>query len=260
MNPGLQSHFVDQRTCSAGGLRKTSPAGADGRAGSRRRPGRRSSRRPTAVCASSRARCIPMQTWGPRAKARCWRAFSRRTSKRSGSANALGSRLAAATETLTRSPRRIARAAQLDVGRRVPIDHRGGGLEAQGLLDRVGQQAGVHRHERELVRVREQVHDRVGDHALGRLDAAEEHHRGVGDDRRALEAAGGVGEQRRAGPAVERRRDGGLEVRERRAAGCGHLAAGRDLGDRGDDRVVPAQDGAGVGLGQSERVGHDRRG
>ena len=35
-------------------------------------------------------------------------AFSRRTSKRSGSANALGSRLAAATETLTRSPSRTA--------------------------------------------------------------------------------------------------------------------------------------------------------
>ena len=60
------------------------------------------------MCASNRARCMPMQTWGPRAKAMCWRAFSRRTSKRSGSANAPGSRLAAATETLTRSPTRIA--------------------------------------------------------------------------------------------------------------------------------------------------------
>src|SRR3954454_11771514 len=104
MDAGLQSPAVDQRTCSSAGLRKTRTTGAEGRAGSRRSPGRRSSRRPTAVCASRRARCIPMHTWGPRAKARCWRAFSRRTSKRSGSAKALASRLAAATETRTRSP------------------------------------------------------------------------------------------------------------------------------------------------------------
>ena len=38
MDPGLQSGFLAQSTWSAGGLRKTSPAGADGRAGSRRTP------------------------------------------------------------------------------------------------------------------------------------------------------------------------------------------------------------------------------
>ena len=190
MDPGLQSRFVDQRTRSSGGLRKTRPEGADGRAGSRRSPGRRSSRRPTAVCASRRARCIPMQTCGPRAKARCWRAFSRSTSKRSGSGNVAGSRLAAATETLTRSPWRIAAPPSSTSARRVPVDHGGRRLEPQRLLDRVGHPARVRGHERELVGIGQQMHDRVGDHALGRLDPAEEHHRGVRDDLGRLEAAG----------------------------------------------------------------------
>ena len=78
-----------------------------------------------------------MQTCGPCAKARWRRAFSRRTSKRSGSANDAGSRFAPAIETVTRSPRGDRRAAELDVARRVAVDHRRGRLEPQRLLDRV---------------------------------------------------------------------------------------------------------------------------
>src|SRR5439155_604866 len=66
----LQSHSA----LSSGGLRKTRPRGAAGSAS--RRFGSRSSRRATALCASSRARCIPMQTCGPCAKARWSFAFS----------------------------------------------------------------------------------------------------------------------------------------------------------------------------------------
>ena len=72
-----------------------------------------------------------------------------------------------------------------------------------------------------------------------------------------LEASGtaaGGGEHRRPDLAIEHGIDGGPQVRERRAAGVGNLAAGRHLGHRRDDRVVPAQDGAGVGLAQAQRV------
>ena len=182
MDPGPQSHAVDQRTRSSGGLRKTRPDGADGRAGSRRSPGSRSSSRPTAACASRRARCIPMQTCGPRANARCWRAFSRADVEAVG----VGERGRVAVGRGDRDADEVAPAdrgaAELDVARRVPVDHRRGGLEAQRLLDRVGQQPGSALTSASCVRAREQVHDRVGDHALGRLDAAEEHDRGVGDD------------------------------------------------------------------------------
>ena len=44
-----------------------------------------------------------MQTCGPPANAACSFAFSRRTSKRSGSGNTAGSRLAPAIETITSS-------------------------------------------------------------------------------------------------------------------------------------------------------------
>ena len=162
MNPGLQSRFVDQRTCSSGGLRKTRPTGADGRAGSRRRPGRRSSRRRTAVCASSLARCMPMQTCGP-ARRRRGAGGRSRGARRSGRGRrtTLGSRLAAATEHRDEvAAGGSATPPSSTSAGRVAIDHRRRGLEPQRLLDRVGAAGpAVHRHEGELGRVGEQVHD-----------------------------------------------------------------------------------------------------
>ena len=58
--------YAPTRACSVGGLRNTSPRTTVlGRDGSRATPGRRSSTRATAICASSRARCMPRQTCGP---------------------------------------------------------------------------------------------------------------------------------------------------------------------------------------------------
>ena len=62
---------LSQSTSSVGGLRNTSPRAS--RAGRDRGAGREPVEEPLdAVCASSRARCIPMQTCGPCANAR-WR-------------------------------------------------------------------------------------------------------------------------------------------------------------------------------------------
>ena len=93
-------------TRSSGGLRKISPRISAGRAGSSQ-PGSRSSSVASATCASSRARCIPTHTCGPPANARWRPVFARAGSKRSGSGNVAGSRLAAVIEIRTRSPAAI---------------------------------------------------------------------------------------------------------------------------------------------------------
>ena len=164
-------------------MRKTSPDG-------RRRPRRIEAQARRADPGAARRRCAPRgargasrRRRGARARRRGgWRAFSRPTSKRSGSANVAGSRLAAATETRTSSPRRIAAPARFDVAwSRTGRPSRPPAPAAATPRWR-WQPARVGRHERELVGRREQVQDRVGDHPLRRLDAAEEHHRGVRDD------------------------------------------------------------------------------
>ena len=65
------------------------------------------------------------------------------------------------------------RAAELGVGRRVAIDHRGGRLEPQGLLHRGAQQRAVDAHLAQPLLVAEQVPQQHGDHPLRRLDPAE---------------------------------------------------------------------------------------
>jgi hypothetical protein len=150
---------------------------------------------------------------------------------------------------------------QLDPGGRVPVDDRGGRLEPQRLLDRVRQQPGLLQHERELVRVGEEVPDRVGDHALGRLDAAEQEHRGVGDDPFALQAAGLTGrggEERGLGLPLERRADRGRQRRVGLRAGGAQRLAFRDLRDRPDDLLVPPEHGPHVGVLEAEGARDDR--
>ena len=177
-------------TCSAGGLRNTSPRAAAVRSGSRRRPGSQPSSRPTAVRASKRARCMPMQTCGPCAKAIWWRAFSRRTSKRSGSGNSAGSRFAPGDRDRHEVAAADRRIAEPHVAGRVAVDHRRRRLQPERLLDGAADQARVAFDERPLIGVIEQVQHRVRDHALGRLDAAEHQHRDVRDHLVAAEAAG----------------------------------------------------------------------
>ena len=133
-----------------------------------------------------RARCMPGQTCGPWAKARWWRAFSRCTSKRSGS----GNRRRVAVRAGQRDRDEVAlgdrRAGELHVARRVAVDDRRRRLQPQRLLHGVAQQRRVGPHCAQLGRVREQVVHGVGDHALRRLDAAEQDHAGVGDHARVV--------------------------------------------------------------------------
>ena len=96
--------------------------------------------------------------------------------------------------------------------------------------------------------MRQQVQDRVGDHALGRLDAAEEEDRGVGDCLVGVKPAG-VGGHRQQGAA---------QLGERLAARRADRAPGGHPRHRGDDRVVPAQDRLGVGAVEPERARDDR--
>ena len=86
---------------------------------------------------------------------------------------------------------------------RVPVHQRRGRLQPQRLLDRGRHQARVDPHQFQLARIAEQVQDRVGDHAVGGVDAAEHDHRGVRDDlgRGQVAELGGVREH---GPPARR--------------------------------------------------------
>ena len=200
----------------------------------------------SAVRASRRARCTPTHTWGPWANARWRPAFGRSRSKRSGSVNTAGSRLAAAIDTRTGSPARDRDAAELDVAGRVAVHDRGGGLEPQRFLDCGVEQDRVGADSREFARALEQVRRGVGDHPLGRLDPAEQEHRGVGHDLVGAEL--GVGgsrrQQRLAIPRADHLDSRSRSCRERLCARSPARRSRRDLGDGADDRVVPRQTAA----------------
>ena len=170
------------------GARPTGPRrpAACGRRDRGRRPGEpgrgaapavASRARSRATRVSSRARCMPRHTCGPWAKP-TWRpTLPRRTSNRSGSANTAGSRLAPASETVTRSPRASGTPAS-SVSR---VTYRSttaaAGSRRSDSSTAAGEQRRLGFDERLLRRVREQVHERVRDHRLRRLDAAEQEHR-----------------------------------------------------------------------------------
>src|ERR671914_6659 len=141
------------------------------------------------------------------------------------------------------------------------VDHSGRRLEPQRLLDGVRQQPAILVQERALLGIGEQVEDRVRDHALGRLDAAEQEHRGVRDHLGALEAPGLArrGDQRRAGVAIEHRLHARAQGGEGVSAGPRDRVAGRDAGHGVDDRVVPAEQCGRVGALETERVRDDPR-
>jgi hypothetical protein len=105
----------------------------------------------------------------------------------------------------------------------------------------------------------EQVQDGVGDHALRRLDAAEQQHGGVGDHALALQPAGLAGrggDERGGGLALERRADRPTAPRTR--APVGVRAAGGDIRHRRHDPVVPAEHRVYVGALEAQRGGDDR--
>ena len=81
-------------------------------------------------------------------------------------------------------------ACKLRVARHVPVDDGCGGLEAERLLDRRREQGRLGFDERLLRWIREQVQERVRDHRLRRLDAAEQEHRGVRGHLRPRQATG----------------------------------------------------------------------
>ena len=84
-----------------------------------------------------------MQTCGPCAKA-TWRRRSRAARRSGRGRETCGIAVRAGDRERARARRsRDRRAAELDVARRVAVDHRGGRLEPQRLLDRVRQQAAV---------------------------------------------------------------------------------------------------------------------
>ncbi len=201
-----------------------------------------------------------MQACGPWAKARWRRALGARHVEAIGLRELRGVAVGGGDRDAHELAARDRRAPDLDIGGRVAIDERRGRLEAQRLLDRVGEHVRARVYARELGGMGEQVPDRVGDHALGRLDAAEQQHGGVGDGPLALEAAGLAHrgrQQGRAGLAIERRAD---RLRQRGvgvAAGVIQWPAGRDVGHRRDDPLIPAEHRRAVGVPDTERVRHD---
>ena len=193
--------------------------------GSSRTSGSSSSCR-SATSASMRARCMPRQTCGPWAKAAWWRAFSRRTSKRSGSGKKAGSRFAADSETTTSRPRRSAPRRAPRRGSR--SGRRGWRRAPAAATPRRRWRAGTGRpHGGQRLGVAEHVPDEVGDHALGRLDAAEQQHRGVGDHAGVVQPVRVGGREHRVAGAAPSRLPRTLRSRSANASRPAAVTAGR---------------------------------
>ena len=204
-----------------------------------------------------------MQTCGPRAKARWRAALGRSRSKRSGSGNSAGSRLAAGHRDADEVAAPDRRAAELDVARRVAIEHRRGRLEPQRLLHRRGQQARVGLDARALGRVLEQVQDRVGDHPLGRLDAAEHQDGGVRDHRLALEPAASCATAATSESPASRSSAGPSASRRAAKEVCPRSLSGPPFVSSSTASTIPSYQPsttAGSVSAQPERVHHDRGG
>jgi hypothetical protein len=148
------------------------------------------------------------------------------------------------------------RAVEVGVTGRVAVDARGRRLEAYGLLHGGGEQAAVCLHLGQLVGMEEQVAYEVRDHALGRVDASEQEHRGVRHhlvqrqpSRRCHDHCGmlvGGGRELHV-PAQRGERLGSARTR---------VAQRGDVVDRRDDAVVPLAHQRGVGVAESQRLGH----
>ena len=198
-----------------------------------------------------------MHTWGPPAKARCRRAFGPPEVE----AVRVGELLRVAVGARDGDGDQFAafdrRVAEPDVAGRVAVDHRRRRLQPQRFLDRVRHQAGVGLDQRPLLGVGEQMEHRVGDHPLGRLDAAEHEHGRIGGDLLLGEPAGGLRQQRGAGIGALGRHEARAQLLERLLAGRRHRPARRHPGHRVHDGVVPGQDGCGARALDAEGPGDD---
>jgi hypothetical protein len=156
-----------------------------------------------------------------------------------------------------RDPDEIARGhvgvAEVHVGGRVAVDDRRRRLQAQRLLDGGGQQGRIRPDLLERRRMSEEVDERVADHPLHRLDAAEEHDGGVRGVLGVREPVGAPGVRPHGSQRLPERRDGlGRRRPFRTARG--------EVGDGGDDRVVPGEDGVRLRAVEAEAPADHRRG
>ena len=196
------------------------------------------------VRASSRARWMPTQTCGPWAKARWRRASGGARSKRSGSGRRRRVAVGGGDRDADEVAARDLRAAELGVarwrsGRRPPRRARAAATPRSPRRAAPGRRGPA----RAASGCSSRCRSRVGDHPLGRLDPAEQQDGGVRDDLARRE----IGRRRRgassdARAVGEHGARGARAARRRRRAPRGHgLGPAVTLGDRGDDRVVPAE-------------------
>ena len=144
--PAAMLVHASQRTLSADGLRKTRPRGG-GEPGASRRPGSAVRRRPRSASPAGsgacRGRCAVR--WRRPGGGGRWSGV-RRTS--SGDAKTVGIAAGAGQRHRDEVAAADRRSGQLDVAGGVAVDHGGGRLQAERLLDRVGQQRSVGEHQR----------------------------------------------------------------------------------------------------------------
>ena len=150
------------RRCSGG----TAPPG---RGGARRRPGKRRVSSSSASAASRRPSAEPMQKWMPRPKASVRRELSRSGSNASGLREDLG--VAARRGQPEEELRALGQvdAAERHRPLRHPPPHRHGGVEAQHLVDRAGDQLRLVDQPRPALRHLEQPPHAVADQVVRRL-------------------------------------------------------------------------------------------
>ena len=151
------------------------------------------------------------------------------------------------------------RRAEHDVACRVAVDHRRGRLHPERLFDSVPSQQRVVRDEIAHDGALQDVLDRVRNHPLGRLDPAEEQHRGIRDNvcpRQATGVTRSRGNKRGRGIVVECGLDCSTKLSKGTRARTVDRLAGRDACHLGDNRVVPGKSVGWVGLVEPECVHH----
>ena len=152
-------------------------------------------------------------------------------------------------------------AVEVEFPRRVAVEHGRRRLEPKRLLDRGRRQLGPCSQVRDRVLARKHMVQEVRDHPVGRLDPAEEEHRGVRDDLRRREAtcaAHRTGEKRRFGLPLEHGRERRAQLGEGGLARTRRPAPGADVGHLGHDCAVPLERSVGRKVVETKRDGHGR--
>ena len=137
--------------------------------------------------------------------------------------------------------------------RRVAIHERRGRFQPKRLFDREGDQGWIGGNRGQHVGPGQQVHQRIADHRLGRLDTTEHQYRRVCHDLVRIERVVRARQQRTLAIIRDRRREFGHRLRRCRI----RRPASSDCRDRSDNRRVPPQYGGRIGVAQPERVGDD---